>query len=87
MNVTVSESAGFCPGVRRADSEVKKLISENGGKGKIYTLGSLIHNRLYNEELKKLGVISVNFDDVGELVKDTNESVTLVIRTHGIPKE
>ncbi len=86
MKVTLSESAGFCPGVKRADAHVRELIESSGEK--IYTLGNLIHNRLYNEELKEMGVRALEISEVEKTVRDNpHDPIRLVIRTHGIPKE
>ena len=63
MKVTLSKLAGFCPGVKRADAHAAELIKSGGEK--IYTLGHLIHNRLYNEELERQGVHAV---DISELI-------------------
>ena len=87
MAVILSKYAGFCPGVRRADEIIKNLIANRSGRERIYTLGHLIHNELYNRELEEAGVISVSFNDLGKLLADTKDTVTLVIRTHGITKE
>ena len=87
MKITLSKHAGFCPGVRRADNTIKALINSSDS-GKIYTLGQLIHNRLYNAELSELGVESLKNSDIENLLDLQNDTkITLVIRTHGIPKE
>ena len=87
MKVTLSEHAGFCPGVRRADVSVNRLLSERKNT-KIYTLGNLIHNRIYNEELERRGVKSIKLSDVTSLISENTESdIYIVIRTHGITKE
>ena len=87
MNIKLSENAGFCPGVRRADNELNKLAAENQNTH-IYTLGHLIHNRLYNEALEARGIRSIEFSDVEATVRSHGkEQVMLLIRTHGIPKE
>lgn len=87
-NITVSKNAGFCPGVRRADTEIKKLISNRADNQLIYTLGHLIHNGIYNEELKRNGVDSVELCDVEGIVKSQPEKqITLVLRTHGVTAE
>ena len=86
MKVTLSKYAGFCPGVRRADITVRRLISERKDGELIFTLGHLIHNRLYNEELKALGVDSIDISDVDKLVPPKVKT-TVVIRTHGIPSD
>ena len=88
MKITVSENAGFCPGVRRADEAVKKLISQRGENELIFTLGHLIHNGIYNEDLKNKGVTSVTLSEVSDILENNREKkITLVIRTHGITKE
>ena len=87
MKLVVSEHAGFCPGVTRADITIQKLISENKDS-KIYTLGHLIHNRIYNSELENKGIGSVSSDEISDIIKNhPNENHILVIRTHGITKE
>ena len=86
MKTTVSEFAGFCPGVKRADKEIRRLIKDYDGR--IFTLGKLIHNRLYVQELESLGVRSIDIAELENFLKDNPRSaVMLVIRTHGVTKE
>ena len=88
MKIKISENAGFCPGVKRADTTVRSLISKKSDKEKIYTLGSLIHNSIYNDELRSMGVIPIDFDEIEKILSSQPEFMhTLVIRTHGITKE
>ncbi len=88
MKIIRSEYAGFCPGVRSADEGVRRLIECKGENERIYTLGHLIHNRSYNNELLSLGVASIDFSDVEQtFLKEPDKKMTLVIRTHGITKE
>ena len=88
MNITVAKGSGFCPGVKRADAEITRLINERKLNERIFTLGHLIHNRIYNESLAALGVRSVTLTEIKEILDDGEESpTTLVIRTHGITKE
>ena len=54
MSVILSKHAGFCPGVKKADKAVRMLIPTARLGNRVYTLGSLIHNSLYNEELRKI---------------------------------
>ncbi len=85
MNITLAENSGFCTGVKRADRFINALIKENDGK--IYTLGKLIHNRLYNEKLEKNGAFAIEISELEEILqKSQGEKVNLVIRTHGIEK-
>ena len=85
MNITLAKNSGFCTGVKRADKFITALIYKNDGK--IYTLGKLIHNRLYNEKLESRGVSAIEISDIPKILKENqDEKVKLVIRTHGIEK-
>ncbi len=86
MKINLSKYAGFCPGVRNADKTVQDLI--NNKKKRIYTLGTLIHNRLYAEDLRSKGVNTIELNDVEDtFLADPQSEMTVVIRTHGITKE
>ena len=88
MKVKLSKYAGFCPGVRRADELVQALVSQSNGNERIYTLGHLIHNRLYNEALERSGVKAIEYEDVIPTYLESPDSpMSLVIRTHGITKD
>ncbi|MBQ1507780.1 MAG: 4-hydroxy-3-methylbut-2-enyl diphosphate reductase, partial [Ruminococcus sp.] len=77
-SIKKAESAGFCFGVSRAVSIVNELLDE--GK-KVCTLGPIIHNMEMVRELKEKGCRPI--ESVDELSGDE----TLVIRSHGVPKE
>lgn len=77
MKVIIPKTSGFCPGVRRAEEGVFQLKKTNR---KVHIHGPLIHNQNYIAMLKTHGIESVNHH---ELI----EGETLVIRTHGIPKD
>ena len=86
--VKLSKFAGFCPGVRRADETVRGLLFNGGKNTRIYTIGHLIHNRLYNEELTAFGVHTIEIDNVENTYLENPETpMYVVIRTHGIKKE
>ena len=88
MSITLSEHAGFCPGVKNADKCVRKLIEQNKGEWRLFTLGTLIHNDIYNSELKSLGVDIIDVGDCeSEYLKSPEREMKVVIRTHGIPRE
>ena len=88
MNVRLSEFAGFCPGVRRADRSVLDLLKNKKENERIFTLGHLIHNRLYNEELEHRGIKCIDFSEVEkEYLSAPHVPMTVVIRTHGVTKE
>ncbi len=87
MKIIQSKSAGFCPGVRRADEIIRKLIKAASNGETVCTLGHLIHNEQYNDSLKKDGVICVDTESLAGILSSSKNKVTLVIRTHGITKE
>ncbi len=83
-DIIIAENAGFCFGVKRATDFVGELMASEKS-GRIYTLGSLIHNRVYNESLAAAGVVSIGADEL-EKIAQKGERCSLVIRTHGIEK-
>jgi 4-hydroxy-3-methylbut-2-enyl diphosphate reductase len=78
MKVMVAEKYGFCAGVRNAISTAEKILSE---KGKVYSLGPIIHNPGVVERLAKKGLVTV--DDVGQIPA----GATVLIRSHGAASE
>jgi len=76
MEIILSESAGFCFGVKRAIDCVYNMV----GSGIIYTYGPLIHNKFVISDLEKKGVFVI--DDFDEIEKNS----TVVIRSHGVPE-
>ena len=75
MEIIVAKSAGFCFGVNRAIESCYNQI----GNGKIYTYGSLIHNKEVTKDLESKGVkVIESLDGIDE--------GTVVIRSHGVGK-
>ncbi|MCR5809663.1 MAG: bifunctional 4-hydroxy-3-methylbut-2-enyl diphosphate reductase/30S ribosomal protein S1 [Clostridiales bacterium] len=75
MQLRLAKNMGFCFGVRRAVNIAEDAAKE---RGKVYTLGELIHNRDVVDELSNKGIIPI--DDLSELP----EGGTLIIRSHGV---
>lgn len=75
MGVTVIKEAGLCFGVKRATQLAFAAAAEH--KGRVFTLGPLIHNPQVVAELAEVGV---------EVVSDLNqvEQGTLIVRSHGL---
>ncbi len=84
--ITLAKNSGFCPGVKRADIVLRKTIKENPDK-RIFTLGPLIHNTKYTDELAAIGVHITTIPDLKNLLSTTEEKIILVGRTHGITKD
>lgn len=79
LRIVLAKTAGFCFGVDRAVNIVYDSVKKNK---KICTLGPVIHNPQVVEDLQQKGVFVIN--SLRELVQ---RDTTVVIRTHGIPKE
>ncbi len=80
VEINISESSGFCFGVRRADKIVNEL-SET--ESRVCILGELIHNSDYIKRLSDKSIITL--EKTSE-VSDFDNSVC-VIRTHGVTKD
>jgi len=75
LKIKLAKSYGFCFGVKRAIKIAEQTRNSN-------TLGPLIHNKKEIERLKEefnVGLV----EDIDEI----KSGQTVVIRTHGIPKE
>ena len=86
MNVLKSKLSGFCPGVKKAHLLISELICANSYE-KIYTLGELIHNKTYINQLEQNGVKSISLSELTNILCFSKEKTALIIRTHGIKTE
>ena len=87
--ITVAKNAGFCFGVKRAVDTLLGAIESKREGERIFTLGTLIHNGVFNAELAERGIKITNVDELDSLAKSSSESspVTVFLRAHGVPKE
>ncbi|HHU70162.1 MAG TPA: bifunctional 4-hydroxy-3-methylbut-2-enyl diphosphate reductase/30S ribosomal protein S1 [Thermoanaerobacterales bacterium] len=76
MDFVLSKYAGFCFGVKRAVNLAEEAICL---KKPVYTLGPLIHNPEFIDNLKQNGVKEVNH--ISEI---DEENAVVVFRTHGV---
>ena len=84
MEVILAKNAGFCPGVKRA---VDKAMSYKGVPH-TYTLGELIHNPTFLQQLEAAGIKTIDFENISATLDAiAPETMHLILRTHGIPKE
>ena len=86
MDITIAKNAGFCFGVKRATDSLENAINEKGEGERIFTLGNLIHNAPYNQNLSERGVRCISMADVDEVAKGEG-AARIFVRAHGIPKE
>jgi len=75
MKVIVAKTAGFCFGVKRAIDLTKDALNNFND---VYSLGSIVHNKYVNDELKRDGLKFV--DDIECVPERSN----IIIRAHGV---
>ncbi len=74
LRVEKAAGVGFCFGVRRAIDTLEKVARE---RGRVETLGAVVHNQQVLQRLADIGVrVANSVDDI--------ESDTVVIGTHGV---
>lgn len=87
--IRVAKSSGFCFGVSAASRAVEGEVSLGASGERIFTLGKLIHNDVYNARLEKMGVRVINECDLDMLACEACESapVKVFVRAHGITEQ
>ena len=75
MQITISDTAGFCFGVRRAVELVERTAAEGR---QVLTLGPIVHNRHVVERFNALGVREA------ARVEEVPDGATVIIRAHGV---
>jgi 4-hydroxy-3-methylbut-2-enyl diphosphate reductase len=78
MEIIVADNCGLCYGVKRALKMAKETREIK--RGKVFTLGDLIHNPQVVSELKSQGI------EPSEKLEDIQEG-TIIIRSHGVSPE
>ena len=81
VTITVADHAGFCFGVGRALEKTEAAAEQFMGSGrKVYTCGSLIHNKIVTDELLEKGVGTIHGPEEAE------PGSVVIVRAHGEPK-
>ncbi len=88
MSVEIAKNAGFCFGVKRATDRLEEALASRRTE-RLYTLGTLIHNDIYNRRLAERGVRVTSIGEVEALAATAREEapVCVFVRAHGIPRE
>ena len=76
MKVTIDEYSGFCFGVTSAIEAAERELQ----KGLLFCLGDIVHNGQEVERLDKLGLVTIDYDDLRTL-----RNVRVLLRAHGEP--
>ena len=76
MMVTIDEYSGFCFGVTSAIQAAEQELQ----KGPLFCLGDIVHNGQEVQRLEKLGLETIDYDDLRTL-----HNVKVLLRAHGEP--
>ena len=76
MIVTIDDNSGFCFGVTTAIQTAENELQ----KGPLFCLGDIVHNGQEVERLDKLGLETIDYDDLRTL-----HNVRVLLRAHGEP--
>ena len=76
MIITIDDNSGFCFGVTTAIQTAERELQ----KGQLFCLGDIVHNGQEVERLDKLGLETIDYDDLRTL-----RNVRVLLRAHGEP--
>ena len=79
MIVEIDNGSGFCFGVTTA---IQKAEEELAKGSTLYCLGDIVHNGMECERLKRMGLITIDHDQMRRL-----HDVKVLLRAHGEPPE
>ena len=79
MQIEIDNGSGFCFGVTTA---IKKAEEELAQGRPLYCLGDIVHNGMECERLRRLGLITINHEEMTRL-----HNVKVLLRAHGEPPE
>lgn len=82
LTVDIDTNSGFCAGVIRAIGKAEEFLDRNE---RLYSLGAIVHNDAELSRLTKMGLVTIDKEDLGEMVNAAGE--TLLIRAHGEPPQ
>ena len=76
MIITIDDNSGFCFGVTTAIQTAERELQ----RGPLFCLGDIVHNGQEVERLDKLGLETIDYDDLRTL-----HNVRVLLRAHGEP--
>lgn len=79
MQIEIDSGSGFCFGVTTAIHKAEEKLA--AGKT-LYCLGDIVHNGMECERLRRLGLVTINHDEMKRL-----HGVKVLLRAHGEPPE
>ncbi len=79
VKIEIDSGSGFCFGVTTAIKKAEEKLAEGEV---LYCLGDIVHNGMECDRLRKLGLVTINHDDLRRL-----HGVKVLLRAHGEPPE
>ncbi len=77
LQIEIDNGSGFCFGVTTA---IKKAEEELAKGTQLYCLGDIVHNGMECERLKRMGLTTINHEEMSKL-----HNATVLLRAHGEP--
>lgn len=77
--IEIDSGSGFCFGVTTAISKAEEELASGNT---LYCLGDIVHNGMECDRLKRMGLITINHDEMEQL-----HNVKVLLRAHGEPPE
>lgn len=77
VNIEIDKKSGFCFGVVKAISKAEEELAKGGV---LYCLGDIVHNGQEVERLAKMGMITINHEELANL-----HDARVLLRAHGEP--
>lgn len=77
LQIEIDNGSGFCFGVTTA---IKKAEEELSKGTVLYCLGDIVHNGMECDRLRKMGLVTINHEQMGQL-----HDVKVLLRAHGEP--
>ena len=79
LHIEIDNGSGFCFGVTTAISKAEEELAKGTT---LYCLGDIVHNGMECERLKRMGLITINHEELRHL-----HDVKVLLRAHGEPPE
>ena len=79
LQIEIDTGSGFCFGVTTAISKAEEELAKGTT---LYCLGDIVHNGMECERLKRMGLITINHEELRHL-----HDVKVLLRAHGEPPE
>lgn len=80
LQIEIDNGSGFCFGVTTAIQKAEEELKSHDAP--LYCLGDIVHNGMECERLRRMGLITINHDELRQL-----HDVKVLLRAHGEPPE